>query len=559
MRMNLLHKFHEECKKIVAMNVDRSVKLERPPKGIDADLALPCFALAKERKKKPVDIANEIAAGMKSKGLVKAIKAEGPYVNFYADWNKIGNDVLKQILSGDYGKGGKQKERIMIEYSSPNSNKPLHIGHLRNDSIGMAISDILQYNGYDVIRANLVNDRGIHICQAMLAYKKWGKGRKPKIKSDHFVGDFYVLYHQKLKEQPELKDEVQQMLVKWEKGDKAVRALWKKINEWAINGFKETYKTFGSRFDVFFHESQFYDKAKPILKEGLKKGIFYRNDKGAIIAKLEPNLPDKIVLREDGTSIYVTNDLALTKHKFQKYKLSRSVWVVASEQNLYFRQLFAVFKKLGYKFADNFYHLSYGLVNLPEGKMKSREGKVIDADELIENVKELALHEVNTRYELPKKEAEARATKIALAAIKYYLLSLEPIKDIMFDPERAVSFEGETGPYLQYTYARARSIIRKSGKKKIAFKEMELDEKEISIVKHLSQYPWVVKKCAHEMKPHYLANYLFELATLFNEFYHSTQVVGTEREKELLSFVAAVADVLKSGLTLLGIDVLEEM
>ena len=552
--MNMLHKFHEECKALVGS----LGKLERPPKGINADLALPCFALAKERKRDPTIIAQDIATSLKPKGLIKAIRAEGPYVNFYADWNRIGNEVLKDVLSGNYGKGPSKKEKIMVEYSSPNSNKPLHIGHLRNDSIGMAMSNILEYNGYQIIRANLVNDRGVHICQSMLAYKKWGKNKSPgKKKSDHFVGDFYVLYHQKLKENPELKDEVQQMLVKWEKGDKATRALWKKINDWAISGFKETYVIFGSRFDVFFHESEFYDKAKPIIKKGIKKGVFYKNDKGALLAKLEPDLPDKTVLRSDGTSIYVTNDLALTKHKFQKYKLNRAIWVVASEQNLYFRQLFSIFKKLGYSFAGDCYHLSYGLVNLPEGKMKSREGKVIDADELIEDVKELALHEVNTRYELPKKQAEGRAMKIALAAIKYYLLSLEPVKDIMFEPQKAVAFEGETGPYLQYTYARARSILRKSGKD-IRFTQ-SFGGQEIAIIKQLSQYTWIIKKCAHEMKPNYLANYLFELATLFNEFYHALQVVGSERERELLTLVAATSIVLKGGLELLGIEVLEEM
>ncbi len=555
---NLLHKFHEECQSMVkATNID--VKLERPPKGIEADLALPCFALATGRKKNPNDIAKELAEKMKPHGLIKEIRAEGPYVNFYADWNKIGNEILVDILSGNYGKGSPKKEKIMVEYSSPNSNKPLHIGHLRNDSIGMAMSNILEFSGYGVVRANLINDRGVHICQAMLAYKKWGKGKLAKAKPDHFVGDFYVLYHQKLKEHPELKDDVQKMLVKWESGDKATRVLWMKINNWAISGFKETYKLFGSRFDVFFLESQFYDKAKKILEEGLEKGVFYKNDKGALVAALKSHgLPDKIVLREDRTSIYITNDLALTKHKFEKYNISRAIWVVASEQNLYFKQLFAIFKKLGYKFADDCFHLSYGLVNLPEGKMKSREGKVVDADELIEQVKELALHEVNKRYKLPKKESGERAMKIALAAIKYYLISLEPVKDIMFMPEKAVSFEGDTGPYLQYTYARARSILRKSGRK-IAFKEIELEDKEISIAKHLSQYPWIVKKCAHELKPHYLANYLFELATVFNEFYHASKVIGTEREKELLTLVAAAAEVLKSGLSLLGIDVLEEM
>ncbi len=551
--MNLLHKFHEECWKMA----EGIGKLERPPKGIGADLALPCFALAKDRRKNPNDIAKEIAAGMKAKGLVKAIRAEGPYVNFYADWNKIGNNVLKQIMKGDRVK--EKKEKVMVEYSAPNSNKPLHIGHLRNDSIGMAVSNILEFSGHDVTRANLINDRGVHICQAMLAYKKWGKGRKPKIKSDHFVGDFYVLYHKKLKEDKKLEEEAQKMLIKWEKGDKATRALWKKMNNWAMSGFKETYKKFGSKFDVFFLESQFYDKAKPLISEGLKKGVFYKNDKGDIVAALKKsNLPDKTILRNDGTSVYITNDLALTKHKFEKYNLDKATWVVASEQNLYFEQLFKIFELLGYKFASRCHHLSYGIVSLPEGRMKSREGKVVDADELIENVKELALHEVNKRYKLQKKEAEERAMKIALAAIKYYLLSLEPVKDIMFDPEKAVSFEGDTGPYLQYTYARAKSIIRKSGRK-VAFKEMELDGKEVAIVKELSQFPWIIKKCAHEMKPHYLANYLFELATLFNEFYHSSRVIGAERERELLMLVAAVAAVLKNGLELLGIDVLEEM
>ncbi len=555
MKNNLLHNFYEECERLVK-NIP-GARLERPPRGIVADLALPCFALAKERKKNPADIAAEIAGSLKSKGLIKSIKAEGPYVNFYADWNKIGNSILRDVMKGNYGRGKKQKERVMIEYSAPNSNKPLHIGHLRNDSIGMAMSNVLEFSGYQVIRANLVNDRGVHICQAMLAYKKWGKGKKPRGKTDHFVGDFYVLYHQKLKQDEQLKQEVQQMLVKWEKGDRATRALWKKIRDWTLKGFEETYKVFGSEFDVFFFESEFYDKAKPIIKEGLQKNIFYRNDKGAVVAKLEPDLPDKTILREDGTSIYITNDLALTKHKFKKYKLNRAVWVVASEQNLYFKQLFKILELLDYSFADKCQHLSYGIVNLPEGKMKSREGKVIDADELIADVKMLALHEINKRYDLPKNEAEKRAMKIALAAIKYYLLSLEPIKDITFDPQKAVSFEGETGPYLQYTYARARSILRKSGKD-ISFSE-KFSGSEIALIKMLAQYPWIIKKCAYEMKPHYLANYLFELATQFNEFYHSSRVVGTEKERELLALVAAVSIVMKNGLQLLGIDVLEEM
>lgn len=551
--MHPLQKFSAECK---TLTKKYGIQLEKPPKEIDADLALPCFQPAKEMKKNPQDIAKEIAksiSGKKHEG-IKRIEASGPYVNFYADWDKISVMVIKQVLAEKKKYGSSMhKKRIMVEYSAPNSNKPLHVGHLRNDSIGMAISNILQFSGQKVIRANLVNDRGIHICKAMLAYRKWGKNKMPDKKPDHFVGDFYVLFEKNKSE--ELEREAQDTLLEWEKGDKEARELWKKMNAWVIDGFRETYRRFGSEFDVWFLESEFYDKAKPIINEGLGKGIFFRNDKADIVAKLEP-LPDKVVLRADGTSIYITNDLALTKHKFENYKIDKAVWVVASEQNLYFQQLFRIFELLGYKWAKDCYHLSYGLVNLPSGRMKSREGTVIDADDLINDVTELAKKEIKKREEMiSEKEMQIRANAVALAAIKYYLLKTEPAKDMLFEAEKAISFEGDTGPYLQYTYARAKSILRKSKKKASAGKITD----GIDVVKKLSEFPSVIEKSSNEYKPHYLSNYLFELATLFNEFYHAKQVIGSKHEAQMLALVESVSIVLSNGLSLLGIMPLERM
>lgn len=555
--MHPFQKFAVECKDTVKKY---RINLEKPPKEIGADLALPCFALAKKLKKSPQEIAKDIASGIEKgmkKGLIKKMEAAGPYVNFYADWDKLGKTIIKEILKDDekYGSANK-KEKIMIEYSSPNSNKPLHVGHLRNGSIGMSMANILSFSGNNVIKANLVNDRGIHICKVMVAYEKFAGGKTPDKKSDHFVGDLYVLYHKN--EDDQLKKEAYEMLKKWEEHDKKAITLWKKINKWTIEGIKQTYKTFGSDFDVWFFESEFYDKAKPLINEALKKKVFFKHEEGAIVAKLEPELANKVVLRSDGTSTYATNDLPLTKHKFEHFKLNKAIWIVGSEQNLYFQQLFKIFELLGYKWAGNCHHLSHGMVNLPSGKMKSREGTVIDADDLIEEVKELAKKEIKERYpNISGKELEERAMDIGLGAIKYYLLKIEPIRDILFDSEKAVAFEGDTGPYLQYTHARAFSIVKKSKKKA---KVESLDgEKEINIIKKLSAFPEIIEKCANELKPNYLANYLSELAIMFNEYYHSQKVIGSENEEARLAMVAAVRTVLRNGLQLLGIKPLEKM
>ena len=576
--------FRAECEKIAGAHASL---LEKPPGEINADLALPCFSLAKEMKKAPQQIAKELVAKwyddkdtklrrgaihLKREGdakqeliaifrptdTIKEIRAEGPYVNFYADWDKLGIGVISEALKKGYGKGA-EKRKMMVEFSGPNTNKPLHVGHLRNDSIGMAVSGILEFAGNAVLRSNIINDRGMHICKSMLAYKKWGEGKTPQSenkKPDHFVGDFYVLFEKKSKEDPTLKDEIQSMLVAWEKGDPTVRALWKKMNAWTLSGIKQTYSDFGSRFDLWPMESEFYDKAKPVLDEGVHKKLFVFNEKRDLVAKLDP-LPDKVVLRADGTSVYITNDIALTKHRFESYKIDDCIWVVATEQDLHFQQLFKIFEKLGYAWAKNCYHLGYGLVNLPSGRMKTREGTVVDADDLIGELKKLAGEEIQKRDEsIDDVELNSRSRAIALAAIKYFMLRVEPQKDILFDPTKAISFEGDTGPYLQYTHARASSVLRKAMKKA---KAGTLDAQELPMIRKLAEFPEAAAKAAKELKPNIITTYLAELAALFNSYYHENKIIGSDSEEAKLALVAAVKGVLGLGMKLLNIEPIERM
>ena len=545
-----LKKFIHECEKISGKYLKL---LETPPKEIKSDLALPCFSLVKIFKKNPVEISFELEKKFCEKkfSLIKKIKSQGPYVNFYADWEKLGKFIIKNSMKKKYSKGN-YKEKIIVEYSSPNTNKPLHVGHLRNDSIGMAVSNILEFMGNKVLRTEIINDRGVHICKSMLAYKKWGKEKLPTKKSDHFVGDFYVLFEKR--KTPELENEIKKLLIKWEKGDKKTISLWKKMNKWVLDGMKETYKTFGSYFDFVTFESKIYKKAKPILDEGRRRKIFTENEKGDLEAKLKPELPDKTVLRKNGTSVYVTQDLALAKIRFEKYKPDKIIYVVATEQNLHFKQLFSILSKLGYKM--NLHHLKYGLVNLPSGRMKTREGNVIDADELITELKNLASKEIQKRENPDKKIIEERSLKIALASIKYFMLKIEPQKDILFDIKKAISFEGDSGPYLQYTYARCFSILKKS-KKKPSVKKFS--EKEIELIKKISQFPELVKKSATELKPNYIANYLSELCAIFNTYYHENKIIDSKNEEHGLSIVNSVKNVLGIGLKLLGITPLERM
>ncbi len=451
----------------------------------------------------------------------------------------------------------------MIEYSAPNTNKPLHLGHLRNDSIGMALSNLLSFNNYKVIKANLYSNRGIHICKSMLAYKKYGKNKKPNKKSDHFVGDFYVMFMQKVKENPSLDQEAQDLLKKWENKDKETLALWKKMDNWAIQGFKQTYKTFGSKFDVEFKESDYYDKAKPIIELGIKNKVFHKDQDNSIVIDLTNyDLSKKVIMRADSTSIYITNDLALTKHKFEKYKLDKAIWIVASEQNLYFKQLFKTLELLNFKFANKCYHLNYGMVFLPEGKMKSREGKVVDADTLIENMIKLAKQEILKRNKkLSKDKLESRARQIALAAIKFYLLKTEPFKDILFNPEKSISFEGETGPYIQYAYARINSILKKVKQIKKPDYNLLTSNEEIKIINLLKDFPNLVEDAAKTYKISLIATYSLELAQAFSEFYEKIPVLKTEENIKIarLNLLLAVKQVLKNSLTLLNIEVPDQM
>jgi len=548
--------------------------IEVPPSKELGDYSLPCFSLAKKLKKKPQELADDFAKSISlPKGFSKAV-AIGPYLNFFIDAKHLSELAIRAVLAERerFGSNNKGKGmRIMIEYSQPNPNKPLHLGHLRNDSIGMAISNIFKFCGYDVIRANLINDRGIHICQAMLAYKLFGNKETPKstgIKGDKFVGNYYVMFHQKAKENPELNEKARELLQKWEAKDKETIMLWKKMRNWALEGIKQTYKTFGSEFDVFFFESEFYHKVNEIIEEGFKKGIFYKNEKGAIVAKLAP-LPDKVVLREDGTSIYISNDLVLTKYKIEHYALDRNIFVVASEQDDYFKQLFRIFELLGYSWHNRNEHLSYGLVLLPEGKLKSREGKVIDADDLIAHIKELAKQEILKRTKLSGMRLERRALAIALAAIKFAMLRIEPKKTILFEPEKSVSFEGNTGPYVQYTYARAKSILRnarsieKKGKNACEKVDYSLlsDEVEREIIKKIYSFGAIVEQALEERKPNVICNYLIELCQLFNTFYHKLPVLEAEHGKReaRLCLVEATSIVIANAMRLLNIPVLEEM
>lgn len=546
--------------------------LEQPPKPEMGDWALPCFRLAKQLKKAPNRIASELQQKLvgKKAGGIEKIEAVGGYLNFFVQKEALAESVLKTVLKqkqkyGDSGIG--KKKRAMIEYSAPNTNKPLHIGHLRNQALGMALVRAFEANGFKVIKANLLNNRGIAVCKSMLAYQKWGNGLTPesaKRKPDHFVGDWYVRYAQELEKNPQLETEVQEMLQQWEKGDKKTRALWKKMDTWEIKGLHETYKLFGSQFDVEFKESDYYPKAGPWIEKGLQTGVFEKEADKSIVAKLEKHgLSNKVVLRADGTSIYLTNDLALTPEKFRKHKLNQSLWVVAVEQDLYFRQLFKIFELMGESWAKDCVHVSYGLVMLPSGRLKSREGKTADADDLIEEMKQLALQEIKKRHgELPKKESEKRALAIALAAIKFFLLKTEAQKNVLFNPEESLSFEGETGPYVLYSYARAKSILRKAGKRKasIDFSVLQ-DEREKKVLSLLQEFPPVVQQIPIGFSLHSLAQFLIELAASFNSFYHELPVLQADEKTKnaRLALVEASAIVLQKGLRLLDIQALEKM
>ena len=539
--------------------------LEVPSNPELGDIAFPCFKLSSIYKKKPIEIAKELESKIKITKDLEKIKATGPYLNFFLEKSNLAIEVIKKILKEKEKFGTeKNKQTIMIEFPSPNTNKPLHLGHLRNMSLGESVSRILEHQGNKIIRANLNNDRGVHICKSMYAYEKWGKNKTPeseKIKSDHLIGNYYVMFSKAAKENPALEEEAQKILQKWELGDKKTIALWKKMNKWAFDGFKETYKLFGIKHDKQYYESEIYGQGKELAQEGLNKKIFIKKDNAIIADLTDEKLGEKVILRADGTSIYITQDMYLATLKDKEYKLDGSIYVVANEQDYHFQVLFTILKKFGYKFTKNLHHLSYGMVELPEGRMKSREGTVVDADDLILETQKLAKTEIKKRFpKLSEKELNIRSLKIALSAIKFMLLKTDHVKNIIFNPNEAISFEGDTGPYIQYSYARASSILKKSKKKpEIKLTSKILKEKEILLIKKLAEFPEVIENAQRNLSPSIISNYTLELAHIFNEFYHQTKVLDSENEIFLLALVESFRIVCKKSLYLLGIETVEEM
>lgn len=491
---------------------------------------------------------------------VESVKIIGPYLNIW-----IKRDIFLKAVVENNEETKTSKEKILLEYISPNTNKPLHLGHVRNGVIGMALSNILEAVGNKVIKINLVNDRGEHICKSMLAYKKWGEEREPDIKGDHFVGNFYVKYNEEEKRNPSIKEEVSKMLYSWEKGDKETVSLWKKMNFWVYSGFEETYNNFGFQFDNFYYESELYNSGKEIIERGIEKGFFYRGEEGDILF----DLPEEefglnkdgskkriTLLRKEGTSLYITQDIGVALKKMKDYNPDKSIYITGTEQVYHFRCLFKILKVLGYDWAEKLSHLPYGMVNLPEGKMKSREGKVVDADNLLLEVKRNAEEEIEKRY---GEKFEERALKIALGAIKFQLLSVCPERDVCFEPEKSISFEGATGPYCQYAYARTRSILEKSEEGNPDFSLLK--EEEIILARKLARFEDELKKSAKELNPSRIANYLYELSKEFNRFYAKYPVLTADGGLKFarISLVLAVSKTLKKSLDLLGIPALEKM
>ncbi len=538
--------------------------LEVPPNQEMGDYAFPCFFLADKLKQTPNQIALQIRSHIGNHPIMdfNDIQTSGPYVNFFLNRKNLARKTVWEILTQKekYGKSKEgAKKHTMVEFAQPNTNKPLHLGHLRNISIGESVSRISEFNGEKIVRANINNDRGIHICKSMLAYQKWGREKTPtdkKIKSDHFVGEFYTMFNKK--KTKKLEKEAQELLKKWEDKDQNTLLLWRLMNNWALNGFKETYKKLGIKFDIEYYESKIYKRGKKTILNAVKEGIFQKTKEGKVIINLEDEgLGEKVLLRNDGTSVYVTQDIALAELKFKNYRLDKSIYVVGNEQEYYFRILFSILEKLGHS-KDKLIHLSHGMVNLPEGKMKSREGNVVDADDIIEETQELVKKELNSRSKLPKTELEKRSLKIALAAIKYMLLKIDVKKDMVFNPKESINFEGDTGPYIQYSYARASSILKKT-KNQDKFKVYNLEPKELELVKKLAEFPDIVMNSYKNLAPSVLANYSYQLAQIFNEFYHACPVIGSKQEAFRLALVQAFRQILKNSLQLLGIDAIEKM
>lgn len=570
------------------------VQLQKTKKEFQGHLTLVVFPFLKLSKKRPEETAQEIGAYLLAnepavaafnviKGFLNITVASGCWI-----------DLLNQIHSDpNYGfkKVDAQSPLVMIEYSSPNTNKPLHLGHVRNNLLGKALANIMEANGNKVVKTNIVNDRGIHICKSMLAWQKYGNGETPESsgkKGDHLVGDYYVAFdkHYKAevaelmakglsKEEAEaqspLMQEARQMLVKWEAGDPQVRALWKQMNDWVYAGFDETYTRMGVGFDKIYYESNTYIDGKKKVTEGLEKGLFFKKEDGSVWADLAgEGLDQKLLLRADGTSVYMTQDIGTAAQRFADYSIDKMIYVVGNEQNYHFQVLSILLDRLGFEWGKGLVHFSYGMVELPEGKMKSREGTVVDADDLMDTMIETARE---TSAELGKldncsaEEAAEIARVVGLGALKYFILKVDARKNMTFNPKESIDFNGNTGPFIQYTYARIQSVLRKAAEQGIVIPEaipaaIELNEKEESLIQKLADFKVIVSQAGEDYSPSGIANYVYDLVKEYNQFYHDFSILREENEAIKvfrLALSATVGNVVKRGMGLLGIEVPERM
>jgi arginyl-tRNA synthetase len=572
----------------------KTVQLQKTKKEFEGDLTVVVFPFAKAARKGPEQAANEIGEYLKAnEPLITAFNVIKGFLNLSIAQNYWLQTLAAINANDTFGTASATEESplVMIEYSSPNTNKPLHLGHIRNNLLGFSLGEIVKANGQKLVKTNIVNDRGIHICKSMLAWQKFGNGETPASsgkKGDHLVGDYYVKFDQEYKAQiKELMGqgqseedakrnapmivEAQEMLRKWEAGDEEVRNLWKTMNGWVYAGFDETYKKMGVDFDKIYYESQTYLEGKSKVEEGLAKGVFYRREDGSVWADLtNDGLDEKLLLRADGTSVYMTQDIGTAKLRFDDFPIDKMVYVVGNEQNYHFQVLSILLDKLGFKWGKDLVHFSYGMVELPEGKMKSREGTVVDADDLIEEMVGTARE---TSQELGKldgcteEEAENIARMVGLGALKYFILKVDPRKNMTFNPKESIDFNGNTGPFIQYTHARIKSVLRKAADMQLvatvdADAALNLSEKEISLVQMLGDFPGVVKEAGDEYSPAVVANYVYDLAKEYNQFYHDHSILKEENEQLRafrLTLSRNIAKVIKTGMSLLGIEVPERM
>ena len=579
---------------------DSQIQWQKTRPEFEGNITLVVFPFVKLARKAPAQIATEIGEWLtvNGEGLVAKFNAVQGFLNLViadAFW-------IRQLQAIDtdanYGQQPDRHQLMMVEYSSPNTNKPLHLGHVRNNLLGYSIARIQEANGWKVVKTNIVNDRGIHICKSMLAWLKYGNGETPESsgkKGDHLIGDYYVRFDKEYKTQiAELmaagKDEetakreaplmleAQEMLRKWEANDPEVRALWTKMNSWVYAGFDETYKRMGVSFDKIYYESNTYLEGKSEVEKGLVSGAFYRREDGSVWADLtKDGLDEKLLLRSDGTSVYMTQDIGTAKLRFQDYPIDKMVYVVGNEQEYHFKVLSILLDRLGFPFGKELVHFSYGMVELPNGKMKSREGTVVDADDLmdkmVEEAKEISKDKVNTLQGITEEEANEIARKVGLGALKYFILKVDPRKNMLFNPAESIDFNGNTGPFIQYTYARIQSVLRKAdltptlsqgeGASPLGGDGREvLDPKELALIQRLTDYPAIVRNAGENFSPAVICNYAYDLACDFNSFYHDLSILNEpDSDKRALRLLLAknVAKVIQSALSLLGIEVPERM